>query len=327
MNSLPYQHPAILYNQVPGETYRHDDDKVEDSTVRDFIKALHPVVPDVFCVPYPFTLPDMMALLEKIRDKNTDFIINFCEEANGISHGEAWIAGILELLNIPYSGSPAETLIFCLDKFKTSIYLKSLGIAVPESELIESDQDLKTPSCVKIIKPCCEDGSVGLVRQNVCRTLDELKAAYKMIRKQVGQRILIEDYIEGREINVSILDGETLPLSEIDYSNMKSGHPHILTYEAKWQKRSEAYIGSKAICPAKINSQLEHKIIDMALHVYHAMRLRHYGRVDFRVDHNDNPYVIDVNPNPCLSPDAGFVRALKQKGWDYKKMIEIFFRK
>ena len=196
MNSIPYQHPAILYNHVPGKSYRHEDDKV-DSTVKAFLKAMLPFVPDVFCITYPFTLSDMMALLENIRQKKTDFIINFCEEANGVSFGEGWVAGVLELLRIPYSGTPAESLLFCLDKFKTSLYLKTWGISVPESEMLQSELDLKPPSCVKIIKPCCEDGSVGLSRSSVCHTLEELKAAYQIIREQVGHRVLMEDYIEG----------------------------------------------------------------------------------------------------------------------------------
>ncbi len=315
------QHPILLYSVVPSQTGRHPQDDA-DETVIAFEKALYPLKPKRVRLPSPCTVEALTLLLHEF--KGADFVFNFCEEVNGLSVGEGWVIGLLELLGIPFSGSRSETIFLCHDKYKTHCVLKELGIPTPETQLIFSENDFPLFTHPKILKPCCEDGSLGISKISVCRTPEDFSRAFLELKKNKLSPYLLQRYIEGREINVSIFDGQILPLSELDFSLMKSNHPKILTYEAKWDSASIAYRGSRVVCPANVSEALAEKIKTIALKIYHFLGIRHYGRVDFRVDILENPFVIDVNPNPCIAPDSGFMKALAVLGFNYKKIIEIF---
>jgi D-alanine-D-alanine ligase len=317
------QNPVLLYSTVPSMLGRHPQDDT-DETVIAFEKALYPMPFKRVRVPSPCTLEALSLLLHTL--KGADFIFNFCEEVNGFSVGEGWVAGLLDLLGIPFSGSRAETILLCRDKYRTHCVLKESNIPTPETQVIFSENDfpLFTPRTpVKILKPCCEDGSLGISKLSLCNTQEKLLQAFRELKKNIAPPYILQSYIEGREINVSILDGQVLPLSELDFSLMEAKHPKILTYEAKWDLASVAYRGSRVVCPAPVSQTLTEKIKDIALKTYHHFRIRHYGRVDFRIDILENPFVIDVNPNPCIAPDSGFMKALEAFGYNYKKIIEV----
>jgi D-alanine-D-alanine ligase len=145
-----------------------------------------------------------------------------------------------------------------------------------------------------------------------------------MLRK-FNQPILVEQYVEGREFNVAIVGNEevvALPISEIDFSTMPEGYHHIVSYQAKWVPDSVEYKSTVPICPAKISRRLEEKIKNTAIRAYQAMQCRDYARVDMRVDKAGNVCVLEVNPNPDLSPSgSGFARSAAALGWTYGQLI------
>jgi len=149
---------------------------------------------------------------------------------------------------------------------------------------------------------------------------DELRLKILEIKQKYRQLSLVEEFIEGREINAAILCREVLPLSEIVFSLAK-GEPTILTYDAKWDEASAAYAGTVGRCPIDIDKGTEEQIRKISLKVYDAFFCTGYARVDFRIKEGI-AYVIDVNPNPCINPHgAGFVRSAKAAGYDYERMI------
>jgi D-alanine-D-alanine ligase len=136
-----------------------------------------------------------------------------------------------------------------------------------------------------------------------------------------NQEVIIEEYIDGRELNVAILDGDILPISEITFDTLPDGLPKIVTYEAKWSEDSVYYKSTIPKCPTELDHSLERKVKELARTAYEAMECRDYARVDIRLNKKNVPYVIEVNPNPDISPDTGFVRSASAAGISYEELL------
>ncbi|MCS7230012.1 MAG: ATP-grasp domain-containing protein [Candidatus Kryptonium sp.] len=258
--------------------------------------------------------------INDLMNLKTDLIYNFCEMVELESREEVFAAGLYELLRIPYTGSPPMTLGLCLDKAKTKIILSHYKIPTAKFEVFDEPLNgyrkinLNFPL---IVKPLHEDASVGISEKSVVYEIKELDERVEFILKSFKQPALVEEFIDGREINVAILGNEppiVLPISEIDFSNLPSHLPRIVSYEAKWFPDTEYYQKTIPICPAPLEPELENKIKEIALSCYKIMGCRDYARVDMRIDKNGNPYVLEVNPNPDLSRNAGFMRSASVYG-------------
>lgn len=325
MSKLSCRHPALIWSEIPKDGSRHPDDSAW-STVKEIQKALLPLKADIFTFPYPCEKKDFIRFMGFLESHQTDYVFNFCEELNNDSSYEGNVAAFLELLGMPYSGSPSEALYFCRDKFRVNALLHSAGIPVPAGYAAYELKDLKKPVSPVILKPACEDGSLGLSRNCVCFDLRGLRKAFQETRRIVSGPLLVEEYIEGREINASLLQGKAIAFSEVLFSFKDRTHPRILTYEAKWDTESPVYRESETKCPARIKSSLKTHLKKNAEKIFSLLKLKDYARVDFRIDCLGNPFVIDVNPNPCIAPDSGFVKAMTHKKINFKKMIETFFK-
>jgi D-alanine-D-alanine ligase len=186
--------------------------------------------------------------------------------------------------------------------------------------------DLRLPL---IVKPAREDASVGISSASVVRDVDALRARVRHVLRHYRQPAIVEEFIEGREINVSVLarlpgDGDgspqVLPLSEIDFSDMPSDRPRIVSFEGKWVEDSDEFHGTRPV-PCELPAAIEARVRDLALRGFAAMQLRDYGRFDVRLAADGTPYVIDVNPNCDLSEHAGFARAARASGIAYDDLV------
>lgn len=220
------------------------------------------------------------------------------------------------MLKIPYTGSTSETIALCNNKMETKKRLKAAGIKVPA--FWDEGGEVSFPA---IVKPAEEHGSIGIDELSIVNSERELKSAVERIHRTYGEMAICEEYVEGREISAAILGDRVIALSEILFRP-----PHrILTYDAKWLEDSESYAGTEPRCPAILDEDLEERIKSEALKAYHALGIRDYGRIDFRV--NGEPYVIDANPNPCISPkDSGFARALKAACIEYRDFVAALLK-
>lgn len=266
-------------------------------------------------------------LILDIKKYSPLYIFNLCEEVDGHSWGEMYIAGILELLNIPYTGSGPFSLGLSLDKAKSKDILLNHRIRVPKYWVFDN-VDKKIPKDVKfplIVKPIHEDGSYGIEAESIVYNKNTLCKRISLINKRFRQPAIVEEYIEGRELDISILGNgkniKILPISEIDYNKMPKKLPKICTYNAKWNEKSEEYRESIPVFPADLPKRVKTIIENTAVKVYNTMQCRDYARIDIRLDKNKIPYIIDINPNPCLSPDSGFVRSAMEAGLNYEKLI------
>ncbi len=263
--------------------------------------------------------------ISEINDFSPDVIFNFVESIEGIASYEYCMAGVFQLLGFNFTGNLPSTLGNCLDKNRTKSILRSYGINTPNSIIVspsiylnEAEFDLKFPVIVKLLK---EDASIGISEYSVVSDLSSLKNQLKFLLDTYKQNVIIEEYIDGRELNAAILGNTVLPISEIDFSGLPDHLPKIVTYDGKWIEDSLYYNYTKPICPANLNNELKNKIEKTAMLAFEALNCRDYARVDIRLNKNGEPYVIEVNPNPDISIDSGFARAAKAAGISYGMLL------
>ncbi len=265
------------------------------------------------------------AVINKILTISPDVIFNFVESVEGISSYEYCMAGVYELLGIPYTGNIPSTLGNCLNKARTKNILKAFGINTPGfitikpyKRLSKNDFNLQFPVILKLL---FEDASIGISEYSVVNNLRDLNKQLKFLFETYKQEVIIEEYIDGRELNVAVLGNEALPLSEIEFKGLPQNLPKIVTYDGKWISGSLYYANTIPKCPAKLNKNLKIKIEKISLAAYQAMNCRDYARVDVRLNKKNVPYVIEVNPNPDISEDSGFARAALASGMKHAELL------
>ena len=317
---------AIIYNQ-PDTSYHSTsgEDKAELSiigNVRAVQRALNGLGYAVIRVPIS---PPLENVREKLKKMDTNIVFNLFEGFHGYSGAEAEVAFMMSELGLVNTGCPGSILSLALDKAKTKAIMQSTGIATPEYQVLTPDMltefNLQYPC---IVKPCGEDASHGLNAQSVVRNADQLEKQVTEISKHFGGKALVEEFIDGREFNVTAIGNGTptiFPVTEIVYS-LPAGKPKILTFDAKWYSGTEYFIGTKPVCPAKITPQLKSDIQDIAVKVFKRMNCFGYIRVDLRLDSNGKVKVLEINPNPDLTPGNGAARQAKALGMNFQQFID-----
>ena len=266
-------------------------------------------------------------LVQTLLEISPKFVFNLCEEINGKCELEMCIAGVLELMGIPYTGSDPFALGLALNKFHVKQILRSAGVPTAKAYLRYPGQALTIPRGMRfpmIVKPSREDASLGINSHSVCDTPEQLERQIVYVHEVYEQEALVEEYLDGREFNVSVVgdrEPEVLAVQEIDFLGLPEGEPRIVSYRAKWDEESSYYNCTVPICPAIIPKRLENRIKDIAIRSHLCVGCRDYSRVDMRTDSRGNLYVLEVNPNPDISPNAGFARAARAAGYSYSEII------
>jgi len=272
---------------------------------------------------------DALAVFTRLLDDRPDLVFNLVESMAGDSRNEACVPPLLELYKLPYTGSDALALGSCLHKDRAKDLLSARGVPTPPARVLtESDLDdpaldrLDYPYFVKLVH---EDASVGIEAANVARDRAALVTRARALIRTYRQPVIAERYIDGREINVTLIgngaDLAVLPLHEIDFAAMPADRPRIVSYAAKWDEAHVDYAGTKPVPLRAAPPAMIARIEEVARAAWHALGLRDYGRVDVRVDATGEPFVIDVNPNCDISPDAGVARSALAAGLDYPALI------
>jgi D-alanine-D-alanine ligase len=272
----------------------------------------------------PFTR-DVGAFVSTLQREKVDAVFNLCETVDEDPTLSWHPAALLELLNIPFSGSPSTALMLTADKVLTKQLLTAEGILMPRYVEYRDTPDfhangLKFPV---IVKPRFEDASIGIDQESIFERPDQLMHRIASFRDRFGP-VLIEEYIAGREFNLSLFgfpDAAVLPMAEIDFSDFPGTLYPIVGYRAKWDSTSFEYQHTPRHFPQKLSQTLADQLQRTAITCFAIFGLRDYGRVDVRVDAQDNIYVLEVNANPCLSPDAGLVASFDHSGKDYQDLV------
>ncbi len=262
-------------------------------------------------------LPDL-AWLDAVRASDTVF--NLCEGVGGASYMEYKVASAIELAGIPFTGGSAWMMTVCHRKPLLNAVLEAAGLPIPRWHLPDHapvPDDFPLPA---IVKPAQEDASVGIEQASVVTTREELEARVAVMRQAYGE-LMIQQYVRGREIAAAIVGHDTLPLSEIDFAAMPEGAWHIVSFDAKWTEASPEFAGTQPVCPAHLEPELERQVLETAHAAWKAVDGSGYGRVDMRVDDAGVPWILEVNPSPDISTDAGLANMARAHGWSYDELV------
>jgi D-alanine-D-alanine ligase len=319
---------AVLYN-IDYEDGRPDTDpawaaRAEVGLVAEAIgAALRDAGCDAQLVPVDGDLADLRA---RLVDLDPDCAFNLCESLAGDARLESAVPLLLELVGLPFTGSPPEVLSFGLRKDRVKQRLQAAGISTPDGRVLtRADEACDLPFPL-IVKPVREDGSVGIWRTSVVHDEAQRVAAVAAVVGTLRQPCLVEQFIDGREFNVALLGHPTprvLPLSEIDFAGLPAGAPHIVSYDAKWASGSEDDLGTVPVLHPALPSAIAARVRRVATDAFRAVGVRDYGRVDVRLAAGGIPYVVDVNPNCDLSPNAGMARAAGAFGIDFRALVGL----
>lgn len=258
--------------------------------------------------------------IERMRRGKYDLAFNMCEGIDGISSLEPAVIAVLELFGIPYTGSSSYTAAVCLRKHVINTLLDRAGLPVPRFGVVRRGSPLPSVGFPAICKPAAEDASLGIEQRSIVRSTRALAARVDAMLESWDE-IVVQRYVAGREVNVGVLGNTVLPIAEIDFSAMPEGKWRIITYQSKWATGSEEDLGAVPRCPAKLPVKQANEIRRVALAAWNLVGGSGYGRVDMRIDAEGRPWILEVNANPDIAPDAGLARMAGVAGMPYSALI------
>jgi D-alanine-D-alanine ligase len=256
-----------------------------------------------------------------------DLVFNLAESFADDDTADFKIAAFLDLLGKDYTGTGAAGLMLSQDKAVAKKIFAFHGIHTPVFAKsfrgrLDFSHDLHFPV---IVKPAREDGSIGIEFSAVVNSIRELMERIDWLHSNFDSPVLIEEYIEGREMYVGVIGNdkpEALPVVELDLSKLPDGTPRIAAAEVKWGKGTKAYRDTKSAIAVDLPEETTLALQQTAVAAYQALEVRDYGRVDMRLQPDGRVQVIEVNPNPWLSSRAEFAMAARKSGRTYNRLIE-----
>ena len=267
-------------------------------------------------------------LFSHFKNNRTDMVFNIAEGTNG-RFRESHIPAILDYLNIPYTGSSTFSLAIALNKAFTKKILKADNIPTPAFQLFTKDDVKLNPELTfpLILKPNNEGSAKGISVTNVVKTKDAL---YKRVKEMIGyyrQEVIVEEFIEGKELTVGILENGTtqvLPILEIDFSSCKKSGEYFYSWRMKeFQGNEELGLTPTFYCPARLDKETEKLVKETAFRTHRAIGCLDISRTDIRLSKDNVPYVLEINPLPGLNPrTSNFPIMAYAAGMKYEEIID-----
>ena len=274
----------------------------------------------------PITNDDIDGALARY-DPLEHIVFNWCESLPGIAHSEWLVAEYLERRGFIFTGASSATIALAQDKCRMKQLLDESGITTPKWQIYNRISSVKWNSFPAIVKPTREHCSEGIDRDAVVMTEAELKNRIRYIFEKYRQPALVEDFIDGRELHVSLWgsDIEMLPPAEMEFSLFKDKMDRICSYESKFVPGSEHYQNIKTVLPAPLSEDELRNVEEVCNATYLAAGCRDYARIDMRM-RDGVLYVLDVNPNADISPDTSTISAAELAGYSYGEFGERIIR-
>ena len=264
---------------------------------------------------------DFFLEIELIRGADYEFVFNLVESVGNKAEILYFIPALLNMHHIPYTGCPVEAAFVTGSKVLARRFMEAYGIPVAGGYKV-SEAPFLTRGKKYILKPVWEDGSLGITEESVF-TFDG--TVPEILKDKNDRHWFIEDYIDGREFNVSVKASpggpEMLPPAEMEFHGYPDDLPRIVSYKAKWMQNTFQYENSRRSFPDNLSDRLMTNIRQAVTDCWHAFNLKGYARVDMRVDADENVYVLEINSNPCISPDSGFISAAVQAGYTHAEVV------
>ncbi len=267
---------------------------------------------------------------ERLRATRPDIVFNIAEGKFGASR-ESQIPAMLEMLELPYTGSDPLTLAICLDKSRAKEILSYHGVPTPRFSVVSSTNDpaARNVPLPAMVKPLFEGSSKGIFDSSLVRTPEELDRQLRVVIESYRQPALVEQFLSGREFTVALMgnSGEihVLPIIEVRFDSLPPGVNPIYSYEAKWIWDQSADPLDIFDCPARLTEEPRHAIEETCRRTYRILRCRDWARIDVRLDNKDVPHIIEINPLPGILPNpednSCFPKAARAAGMNYTDML------
>lgn len=316
---------AVLHNAVPEDAPLEDRDTlVQVEAVREAVARLghEPVA-----VPCGLDLAALRDALVRLRPDAAFNLVESLADADSLVYLPL---AVLDVLGLPYTGGRTEALFLTTHKLMGKERLRVAGLPTPdwiESGDRQAVRDGQSPRSW-ILKGVWDQASRGMDDSAVLRNADAAEVLRQLAERtrRSGRTCFAEQFVEGREFNLSVLTGpdgpQVLPPAEIDFSAFPADKPRIVGYRAKWQADSFEYNHTpRRFDFARSDRPLLDELRRLAAACWTLFRLRGWVRVDFRVDAAGRPWILEINANPCLSPDAGFPAALQQAAIPFDEAV------
>jgi D-alanine-D-alanine ligase len=317
---------ALIYNLPESDRYQSMGESAAEVGVLDEVKAVAGALSELKyeCLPVPLR-PPLSSVKKTLASLKADVAFNLFEGFDGSPETEAEVAAMLLELKMPFTGCPPEALRLGLDKALTKKRLKEAGIPTPEFQILYpqtiKEFNLDFPC---IIKPVADDASHGLSEDSVVNDFERLKTQLDKISSLFGGKALVEEFVDGREFNTTVIGFRRLvipAISEIVYT-LPPDKPRLLTFESKWQEDSLYYKNTRNVCPAPISLSEKNRISRIARAAYRLTGCKGYARVDFRQNRKGEYLVLEINPNPDITPGAGASLQIAAGGLTYNRFVE-----
>jgi D-alanine-D-alanine ligase len=267
-------------------------------------------------------------IIDEIKAYPPDVVFNLTEHFNEVSAYDRNVAGLLEMMGVPYTGSSPTGLTLCKNKGMAKELLAYHKIRVPNFAIFSPGSTIKRPKRLKFplfIKPLREEGSVGIAQGSFVDNDEAFEERVKFIHERINQEALAEEYIEGRELYVSILGNEqlrVLPFREVVFSEIPEGQPKFSTFKAKWDDAYRKRWGIQNIFAEALPDGATQGVTKICKAAYRALRIRGYGRIDLRVTPEGEIVILEANPNPNLERKDEFAQSAMKAGLSYPGMIQ-----
>ena len=312
------EEPGAVADKAP-LTRTLDKKEVEDEVAETLTKLGHTADLHI--------LDGSIKSLHALARVDCDLVFNLAESFAGNDLADYCIAAYLELINKRFTGSGSHGLLFSQDKAAAKKILEFHGIHTPVFARsfrgrLDFSHDLEFPV---IVKPAREDGSIGIEFNAVVSSIRELMERIDWLHANFDSPVLIEEYVEGREMYVGVIGNDNpiaLPIVELDLSKLPEGRPRIAGAEVKWGKGTRAYRDTKSAIAEDLSEETVGLLQTTAVAVFQALELRDYARIDMRLRPDGRVAVIEANANPWLAPKAEFSMAARKAGRNYTQLIE-----
>ncbi len=271
---------------------------------------------------------DINVLIEEVRQNKPDIVFNIMEGFRKKTKLERNAAWLLEMLDVPFTGANPAALLICNDKALSKKILSFHKIRVPNFHTFRKNRNIKSikrPKLPAIVKPLCEEASVGISQASVVDNEAACLERIKFIHEKMNMDAIVEEYIAGREFYVSVIGNkilEVLPIREMKFGEISDPESKIATYKAKWDDEYRKKWGIQNVFAGNMPEGLEGRLTHICKTAFRALNLNSYARFDARVSADGRIYILEVNANPCLAKDDEIAQSAEKAGIGYDRLIQ-----
>lgn len=271
---------------------------------------------------------DANPIIQQLKSNPPDVVFNLVELFNNLTRYERNIAALLELVGVPYTGCDVPGLLICKNKGITKTILTYHRIKVPDFVTFLPAKPIHRPKRLQfpiIIKPLREQASYGISQASLVENDKDFVERVKFVHEWFHQDAIAEEYIDGRELYVSILGNERLevfPIREMIFGEVPEDGPKIATFKAKWDDEYRKRWGIKNTFAINLSEELTESVVHLCKRAYHALQIKGYARLDLRLTSEGSVYIIEANPNPMLAKDEDFAISAQKAAVEYPQLIQ-----